>query len=199
MLTSNKYTDYIVWCFLRFILYSFLLTFALYSYNDLPKYALEFKQDIVRSANLSGIELPQFIKDQIVHPIPFFTKLIYVVIVVSVLAILGSKFFQFISGLLMTVIVMIKYHPLTPSKLKPGESYNALSEKYPWIDTCILEFFAILMFVNSLVNFKEEWLDALKDKEQIAINEEDYEEYKKKQEAKKQKEQKNKNKKKKVE
>ena len=199
MLTSNKYTDYIVWCFLRFILYSFLLTFALYSYNDLPKYALEFKQDIIRSANLSGIELPQFIKDQIVHPIPFFTKLIYVVIVVSVLAILGSKFFQFISGLLMTVIVMIKYHPLTPSKLKPGESYNALSEKYPWIDTCILEFFAILMFVNSLVNFKEEWLDALKDKEQIAINEEDYEEYKKKQEAKKQKEQKNKNKKKKVE
>ena len=94
---------------------------------------------------------------------------------------------------------MIKYHLLTQSKLKPGESYNALSEKYPWIDTCILEFFAILMFVNSLVDFKEEWLDALKDKEQIAINEEDYEEYKKKQEAKKQKEQKNKNKKKKVE
>ena len=199
MLTSNKYTDYLVWCFLRFILYSFLLTFALYSYNDLPKYSLEFKQDIVRSAKLSGIELPQFIKDQIVHPIPFFTKLIYVVIFVSALAILGSKFFQFISGLLMTIIVMIKYHPLTPSKLKPGESYNALSEKYPWIDTCILEFFAILMFVNSLVDFKEEWLDALKDKEQIAINEEDYEEYKKKQEAKKQKEQKNKNKKKKVE
>ena len=192
MLTSNKYTDYIVWCFLRFILYSFLLTFALYSYNDLPKYALEFKQDIIRSAKLSGIEIPQFIKDQIVHPIPFFSKLIYVVVFVSVLAILGFKFFQFASGVLMTLIVMIKYHPLTPSKLKPGESYNALSEKYPWIDTCILELFALLMIVNSLVNFKEEWLDCLKDKEQVAINEEDYEEYKKREEAKKQK---NKNKK----
>ena len=192
MLTSNKYTDYIVWCFLRFILYSFLLTFALYSYNDLPKYALEFKQDIIRSAKLSGIEIPQFIKDQIVHPIPFFSKLIYVVVFVSVLAILGFKFFQFSSGVLMTLIVMIKYHPLTPSKLKPGESYNALSEKYPWIDTCILELFALLMIVNSLVNFKEEWLDCLKDKEQVAINEEDYEEYKKREEAKKQK---NKNKK----
>ena len=62
MLTSNKYTDYIVWCFLRFILYSFLLTFALYSYNDLPKCALEFKQDLIKSAKLSGIELPQYIK-----------------------------------------------------------------------------------------------------------------------------------------
>ena len=192
MLTSNKYTDYIVWCFLRFILYSFLLTFALYSYNDLPKYALEFKQDLYRSAKLTGIELPQFIKDQIVHPIPFFTKLIYVVVAVSSLAILGLKFFQFISGVLMTIIVMIKYHPLTPSKLKPGESYNALSEKYPWIDTCILELFAILMIVNSLVTFKEEWLDALKDKEQIAINEEDYEEYQKREEAKKSKNQKKK-------
>ena len=187
MLTSNKYTDYLVWCFLRFILYSFLLTFALYSYNDLPKYALEFKQDLYRSAKLTGIELPQFIKDQIVHPIPFFSKIIYVVVGVSALAILGFKFFQFVSGVLMTIIVMIKYHPLTPSKLKPGEPYNALSEKYPWIDTCILELFAILMIVNSLVNFKEEWLDALKDKEQIAINEEDYEEYKKKQENKKNK------------
>ena len=187
MLTSNKYTDYLVWCFLRFILYSFLLTFALYSYNDLPKYALEFKQDLYRSAKLTGIELPQFIKDQIVHPIPFFSIIIYVVVGVSALAILGFKFFQFVSGVLMTIIVMIKYHPLTPSKLKPGESYNALSEKYPWIDTCILELFAILMIVNSLVNFKEEWLDALKDKEQIAINEEDYEEYKKKQENKKNK------------
>jgi len=187
MLTANKYTDYITWCFMRFILYSFLLTFALYSYNDLPKYALEFKQDLYRSAKLSGIELPQWIQNQIVHPIPFFTKIIYVVILFSSLAILGSKLFQFLSGLLMTVIIMIKYHPLTPSKLKPGEPYNALSEKYPWIDTCILEFFAILMFVNSMVNFKEEWLDVLKDKETIAINEEDYEEYKKREEEKKQK------------
>ena len=187
MLTANKYTDYITWCFMRFILYSFLLTFAMYSYNDLPKYALEFKQDLYRSAKLSGIELPQWIQNQIVHPIPFFTKIIYVVILFSALAILGSKLFQFLSGLLMTVIVMIKYHPLTPSKLKPGEPYNALSEKYPWIDTCILEFFAILMFVNSMVDFKEEWLDALKDKETIAINEEDYEEYKKREEEKKQK------------
>ena len=187
MLTANKYTDYITWCFMRFILYSFLLTFALYSYNDLPKYALEFKQDLYRSAKLSGIELPQWIQNQIVHPIPFFTKIIYVVILFSALAILGSKLFQFLSGLLMTIIVMIKYHPLTPSKLKPGEPYNALSEKYPWIDTCILELFAILMFVNSMVDFKEEWLDALKDKETIAINEEDYEEYKKKEEEKKQK------------
>ena len=199
MLTSNKYTDYIVWCFLRFILYSFLLTFALYSYNDLPKCALEFKQDLIRSAKLSGIELPQYIKNQLIHPIPFFSKIIYVVLLFSSLAILGFKSFQFLSGLLMTVIVLIKYHPLTPSKLKPGESYNALSEKYPWIDTCIFEFFALLMFINSFVNFKEEWLNALKDKEQIAINEEDYEEYKKKEEAKKQKELKNKNRKKKVE
>ena len=199
MLTSNKYTDYIVWCFLRFILYSFLLTFALYSYNDLPKYALEFKQDLYRSAKLTGFELPQYVKDKIAHPIPLFTILIYIVVLFSSLAILGFKFFQFLSGVLMTIIIMIKYHPLTPSKLKPGENYNALSEKYPWIDTCILEFFAILMIVNSLVDFKEEWLDSLKDKEQVAINEEDYEEMKKKEQAKKQKEQNNKNKKKKVE
>ena len=187
MLTSNKYTDYIVWCFIRFILYSFLLTFALYSYNDLPKYALEFKQDLIKSAKLSNIELPQFIKDQIVHPIPFFTIILYIIVFVSGLAILGFKFFQFLSGVLMTILVMIKNHPLTPSKLKPGENYNALSEKYPWIDTCILGFFALLMFVNAFVEFKEEWLDYFKDKEQIAINEEDYEEYKKREEAKKQK------------
>ena len=192
MLTSNKYTDYLVWCFLRFILYSFLLTFALYSYNDLPKYALEFKQDLIRSAKLSNIELPQYIKGQIVHPIPFFTNILYIIVFVSGLAILGFKFFQFLSGVLMTILVLIKNHPLTPSKLKPGESYNALSEKYPWIDTCILEFFALLMFVNAFVEFKEEWLDYFKDKEQIAINEEDYDEYKKNEEAKKQK---NKNKK----
>ena len=198
MLTSNKYTDYIVWCFLRFILYSFLLTFALYSYNDIPKFALEFKQDLIRSAKLSNIELPQIIKDQIVHPIPFFTYLIYIITIVSVLAILGSKIFQFLSALLMTIIILIKNHPLTPSKLKPGEPYNALSEKYPWIDTCILGFFALLMFFNSFTTFKEEWLDCLKDKEQVAINEEDYEEYKKKEEEKKQKE-KNKNKKRKNE
>ena len=198
MLTSNKYTDYIVWCFLRFILYSFLLTFALYSYNDIPKFALEFKQDLIRSAKLSNIELPQIIRDQIVHPIPFFTYLIYIITIVSVLAILGSKIFQFLSALLMTIIILIKNHPLTPSKLKPGEPYNALSEKYPWIDTCILGFFALLMFFNSFTTFKEEWLDCLKDKEQVAINEEDYEEYKKKEEEKKQKE-KNKNKKRKNE
>ena len=198
MLTSNKYTDYIVWCFLRFILYSFLLTFALYSYNDIPKFALEFKQDLYSSAKLSNIELPQIIKDQIVHPIPFFTKVIYVITIVSILAILGSKFFQFLSGLLMTIIILIKNHPLTPSKLKPDEPYNALSEKYPWIDTCILGFFALLMFVNSFTTFKEEWLDCLKDKEQVAIKEEDYEEYKKKEEERKQKE-KNKNKKRKNE
>ena len=195
MLTSNKYTDYIVWCFLRFILYSFLLTFALYSYNDLPKYALEFKQDIIRSAKLSGIELPQYIKNQIVHPIPFFSKIIYAVVGFSTLAILGFKPFQFLSGVLMTIIVMIKYHPLTPSKLKPGEPYNALSEKYPWIDTIILELFALLMIVNSLVTFKEEWLECLKDKETVAINEEDYEEYKKREEAKKTKNVNNKKKK----
>ena len=198
MLTSNKYTDYIVWCFLRFILYSFLLTFALYSYNDIPKFALEFKQDLIRSAKLSNIELPQIIMDQIVHPIPFFTYLIYIITIVSVLAILGSKIFQFLSALLMTIIILIKNHPLTPSKLKPGEPYNALSEKYPWIDTCILGFFALLMFFNSFTTFKEEWLDCLKDKEQVAINEEDYEEYKKKEEERKQKE-KNKNKKRKNE
>ena len=198
MLTSNKYTDYIVWCFLRFILYSFLLTFALYSYNDIPKFALEFKQDLIRSAKLSNIELPQIIKDQIVHPIPFFTYLIYIITIVSVLAILGSKIFQFLSALLMTIIILIKNHPLTPSKLKPGEPYNALSEKYPWIDTCILGFFALLMFFNSFTTFKEEWLDCLKDKEQVAINEEEYEEYKKKEEERKQKE-KNKNKKRKNE
>ena len=198
MLTSNKYTDYIVWCFLRFILYSFLLTFALYSYNDIPKFALEFKQDLYSSAKLSNIELPQIIKDQIVHPIPFFTKIIYVITIVSILAILGSKFFQFLSGLLMTIIILIKNHPLTPSKLKPDEPYNALSEKYPWIDTCILGFFALLMFINSFTTFKEEWLDCLKDKEQVAIKEEDYEEYKKKEEERKQKE-KNKKKKRKNE
>ena len=198
MLTSNKYTDYIVWCFLRFILYSFLLTFALYSYNDIPKFALEFKQDLYSSAKLSNIELPQIIKDQIVHPIPFFTKIIYVITIVSILAILGSKFFQFLSGLLMTIIILIKNHPLTPSKLKPDEPYDALSAKYPCIDTCILGFFALLMFINSFTTFKEEWLDCLKDKEQVAIKEEDYEEYKKKEEERKQKE-KNKNKKRKNE
>ena len=31
------------------------------------------------------------------------------------------------------------------------------------------------MFVNAFVNFKEEWLECLKDKETVAINEEDYE------------------------
>ena len=95
MLTSNKYTDYIVWCFLRFILYSFLLTFALYSYNDLPKCSLEFKQDLIRSAKLSGIELPKYIKDQLIHPIPFFSKIIYVVLLFSSLAILGLNHSNF--------------------------------------------------------------------------------------------------------
>ena len=194
MLTSNKYTDYLVWCFLRLLLYSFLLTFAMYSYNDLPKYALEFKQDLIRSAKLTGIELPTFIKEQIIHPVPFFTKIIYLVTIVSILAVLGSKFFQFVSATLMTIIVMIKYHPLTPSKLKPGEAYDTLNEKYPWIDTCILEFFAILMYLNSFINFKEEWLDSCKDHERVAVNEEDYEEYKKREEEKQKKGKKNKKK-----
>ena len=59
---------------------------------------------------------------------------------------------------------MIKYHQLTPNKLKPLENISTSSEKYQRIDICIFEFFTFILFIISMVNFKEELLNALKDK-----------------------------------
>ena len=184
---ASKITNYLLWCFMRFLLYSFLITFATYSINDLPKYALEFKRDVYKSAKLFNLELPQSIKNLLIKPMPFFKNILLTIFFSSTMAVLGFKFFQFTSGLLMTLMTLIKYNPLTPSKLKPGEPYRALSEKYPWIDFLIIELFALCMFINAFVDFKEEWLERFKDKEEYVINEEDTEEYKRKQEEKKQK------------
>ena len=82
--------------FIKYIFVIFVISMVITGCKKTNKYALEFKQDIYRSANLSNIELPQFIKDQILHPIPFFTKIIYLITIVSFLAILGLKFFQFL-------------------------------------------------------------------------------------------------------
>lgn len=180
MLTPYKFTDYIVWCLLRILLYSVLLSFILFTYYDLPKYALEFKNDIIESAGLFNITIPKWLSNQLSHPIDFYQTFLLILFIITFLAVLGFKKFQVMAGVCQIIIALIKNNPLKPSKLKPGEPYNALNEVYPWIDTIIMSLFGIFMVINGFIDFKEEWLmDKKTGNEPEVILEEDYEEMQK--------------------
>ena len=108
-------------------------------------------------------------------------------LIVCLLVIFGFKFFQFIAGILVFIIDFLKYHPLRPPEVSEGESYEALSQKYPWIDTILIGVFGVIMIIHSLVEIPEDWI-LEKDSNKIeAVLEEDTEEYKKKQMEKEQK------------
>jgi hypothetical protein len=187
MITRYKFLDFLIWSVLRLLIYSFLLSFVAYNYNDLPKYALEFKNQMKDAAKYSNFTWPDYINKQLIHPIPIFKKFLFICLICSVLATFGFKLFQFISGILVFVIDFLKYHPLKPPEVSEGESYEALSQKYPWIDTILIGVFGIIMIIHSLVEIPEDWI-LEKDSNKIeAVLEEDTEEYKKKQMEKEQK------------
>ena len=167
---------------MRVFVYFFLYAFILYSYNDPPKYALEFKKDLKLSAKLSNIEIPKIIQDNLVHPMPLFLLFLKICLFCTVMATLGFKIFQFISGLIVVFIDLVKYHPLREPEVKKGEQYDALNQVYPWIDTILIGVFAVVIFVNTFLNFKEEWIFDTQNNLQTVVLEEDVEEMNKEKE-----------------
>ena len=194
MITRYKFLDYLIWSVLRLLLYSFILTFVAYNFNDLPKYALEFKIQMKDAAKYSKFTWPDWINKQLIHPIPLFKKFLTICLISGLGATFGFKILQFTSGILVLIISFLKYHPLRPSEISEGETYEALSQKYPWIDTLLIGIFGILMIIHSFIESPESWiLEKEYTEKPIAVLEEDTEEYKMKQKEK----EKNKGKKKK--
>ncbi len=182
MITRYKFLDYLIWSVLRLLLYSFILTFVAYNFNDLPKYALEFKIQMKDAAKYSKFTWPDWINKQLIHPIPIFKKFLTICLLSGLGATFGFKIFQFTSGILVFVISFLKYHPLRPSEISEGETYEALSQKYPWIDTLLIGIFGILMIIHSFIEVPESWiLEKEYTEKPIAVLEEDTEEYKQKQ------------------
>ena len=179
MITKHKFLDYLIWCFMRVFVYFFLYAFILYSYNDPPKYALEFKKDLKLAAKLSNIEIPKIIQDNLIHPMPLFVLFLKICLFCTIMATLGFKIFQFISGLIVVFIDLVKYHPLREPEVKKGEPYDALNQVYPWIDTILIGMFAVVIFFNTFVNFKEEWIFDTQSNQTTVVLEEDVEEYEK--------------------
>ena len=194
MITRYKFLDYLIWSVLRLLLYSFILTFVAYNFNDLPKYALEFKIQMKDAAKYSNFTWPEWINKQLIHPIPIFKKFLTICLISGLGATFGFKIFQFTSGILVLLISFLKYNPMRPSEISEGEAYEALSQKYPWIDTLLIGIFGILMIIHSFIEIPESWiLEKEYAEKPIAVLEEDTEEYKMKQREK----EKNKGKKKK--
>ena len=180
--SKNKFVDYFIWCLLRVMLYQFLLIFAYYNYNDLPKYTLEFQEKTQEFARISNITYPSFLPDDLEELLPIFRNCLLIIMTIGLLATLGSKLFQFISGVLVIGLSIIYFHPLKPSAIKEGEQWDTLNQKYPWIDTLLISFYGIGMIIHSLYNVLgcncEKWLIENKDTE--VMLEEDAEELKKK-------------------
>lgn len=160
-----------VWSLIRFLLYQLLIVFSFYNFHDLPKYTLEFKEKIEQFSVFSNIEFPSWLKEQLDNPENMFMIILAIAFVSGLLATLGFKLFQFISGALILVLAAVYYPPLKPSELGPDEPYEVLAQKYPWVDTVLISFFGILMILHSLKNFKDEDFYFLKeDSGQTTVN-----------------------------
>lgn len=176
MFTQYKFLDYIIWCGLRSLIYQYNLIFFFYNYFDLPKNTLEFKEKIIEFTTLSNLQYPEYLPRSIKDLIPVYTYVLYFYLAIAILAILGFKVFQFISGVAVIAISCLYYHPLRPSTLAPGQQYTSLSEKYPWIDTILISLFGVGMIINAFWGTMEccnTLVEKLKDNSEEAILEED--------------------------
>lgn len=149
MFTRYKFLDYLIWCLLRFILYMFLLIFAYVNYSDLPKYTLEFQEKIEEFSKLSNIHNQTYFPDDLEELEPIFTKILIIVSGMAFLAILGVKVFQFFSGLIVILLANLYYHPFRPAEVGPGEHYDTLNQRFPWIDTLLISLGGVGMIAHS--------------------------------------------------
>ena len=150
MFTRFPWLDYLIWCLLRFMLYMFLIVFAGINYNDLPKYTLEFQEKIEEFSKLSNIHNQTYFPDDLEQLEPIFSKILIAILIFALLATLGVKIFQFICGVVVILFANVYYHPLREPEVAPGEHYDTLNQKYPWIDTLLLSLCGLGMIAHSV-------------------------------------------------
>ena len=173
MLTKSKYYDYMIWCILRGLIYQYIFIFTGTNLSDLPKSTLEFIEKLEEFCSISKIEYPAYIPNYVLDLMPYYKKAMILYLILSILAVLGVKIFQFICGISVIILSCILNHPLKPSTLKPGEKYDTLNEKYPWIDTLLTSIFGLLMIINSLWNCPDSILKSNEDKRIVYLEEDE--------------------------
>ncbi len=100
----------------RFLLFQFFFVYAYFNFFDVSKYSYEFKDGIYGLCKYFNYRNPQI--DQLLsNPVPIFQGLVVVQLISAIMAVLGNKFFSFLSGVLLLVINLINNSPF---RLKQG-------------------------------------------------------------------------------
>jgi len=96
--------------FKRFLIFQFFFVFAYYKFLDLSKSSYEFKDRFYELSKLFSFKNPQ-VDLLFNNPIPVFQAFMGIQMVSALLAVLGSRLFSFVSGVLLLLTSLIYYSP----------------------------------------------------------------------------------------
>jgi len=99
----------------RLVLFQFVFVFAYYKFMDLAKSSYDFKDRIYDLSKFSDFKHP-LVDKVLMNPIPVFQVFIGVQVFCALFAVLGFRFFSFLSGIFMLFTSVVYYSPFKSIK-----------------------------------------------------------------------------------
>jgi hypothetical protein len=121
----------------RLILFQFFFVFAYFKYTDLSKSAYEFKDRFYEVATFAKIRHP-LIDTAFADPILSFQIFLGISLFSAIAATLGSKFFSFLSGIIVVLTALIYYSPLRNKQGQKEGKINLDNISLEFVLTCSL-------------------------------------------------------------
>lgn len=118
--------SWILGVFKRTLLFQFFFVFAHYSLNNITKSSHEFRDryyELEESFNFKCKWMQAFFE----NPVRGFQLFLGAHVIFALLAVLGSRFFSFVSGLALIFGNVLYHNPLAKSKLQSGKSGNIMA------------------------------------------------------------------------
>ena len=137
----------------RLFLFSFFFLFAYLHMKNIKNSSYEFKDKVYEFTTLVNFKSPQ-IETLLRFPENFFHGYLIFQTACAVLAILGVRFFSFVSGICLVLLNAIYYNPfkINPATKKPDLVYTSLNldlfKSLPW-EFIVISVLALAIFTQS--------------------------------------------------
>ena len=95
----------------RLLLFQFVFVFAYYKLIELSKSSYDFKDRIYELSKFSDFRHP-LVDKVLMNPIPVFQAFIGIQVFCALFAVLGFRFFSFLSGIFMIFTSLVYYSPI---------------------------------------------------------------------------------------
>lgn len=134
----------------RFLLYQFIFVFAYYKFQDISKSSYDYKDRFYELCKFFDFRNPHI--DQLfLNPIPFFQGFMAIQVLFAIMAVLGSRLFSFLSGLLLLINSVIYYSPFR--QRQGGLSGKFLLESFSF-EFMLSIALVLAIFAQSLASIK---------------------------------------------